>query len=170
MLEKGVFVSNTTQNIIEKYWDWQVPVKEYLFFNSNFSLHLNNDIDCYCSIELIDQKYIFNIDNKMTEHNKRFFIFYCFAYYYSKLIPNHNERVEYGDFSYENAGFNKRFSMNFAFDIMIPKDAINYFLFKKKMKSITDLALAFNVSELHMSIQLERLNILPKNFNGIKGI
>lgn len=163
-------MGNHTAKLIENLWDWQTPVKPDLFYNSDFSINFNNNLNAYCVIGEKNGRYHFTIDSTMNDHNTRFFIFYCLAYYYGKLFVNHNELVNYGDFSYDQAGFNKRFAMNFAFDLLIPKEAINYFVFAKGISDISSLAKEFNVSELHLSIQLERLNILPKGFNKMPSI
>lgn len=161
---------NHSQKLIDNLWDWQTPVKPDLFYQSDFSIEFNDNLDSYCVIHKKDRQFHFIINNTMEQQNIRFFICYCLAYYYGNLLVNKKESVAYGEFSYDNASFNKRFAMNFSFDLLIPKEAVNYFVFVKGISDISTLAKEFNVSERHLSIQLERLNILPKGFNKISNL
>lgn len=157
-------MSQQNIKILEKYWDWKVPVKKELFCRGHFQLRYRKLDNVYYQIKQNkDKSWDFIVNKELDEHNRNFFTFFCFAYMHLNLWCLSEQSMKFGRFSYKKATINEQIAMNFAFDIMIPKYGLDYYLLKEGISNVEKLSNIFNVSEMHLMIQLERIGWLEKD-------
>lgn len=137
----------SADQVLSKYWSGKCPVDSIeiannMGFNIQFA-DLKENI-----ISIIDGNTLY-INCNEIKLRQNFDVAYQIGYYLLSI---------------NNSGYSRNIidtkSLIFARNILIPKEFVNHFIFKKKIANIARLATLFNVPKLIMKQQLIDLNIL----------
>lgn len=133
--------------MLDVVWDWTIPVnidslsKKVVFEYSE----LESDIAAIISPS--KGFYRISVNSFLGEHARNFSKAYVLAY----LIKNNVNSVfniNKSDFIYEENNLsNKKEIQELALKLLMPDDALNYFIVVKGINNVSDLSKVFSVSE-----------------------
>ncbi len=159
------YTNNVIQNILDNHWDGNIPVDlEGIAARLNIQLKQETDGNISGSASIDGFNRPVATFNPWESHvRQRFTIAHELGHILLGHVTADNTRYRADNSSNFSLGEFDPLEVqanDFAAKLLMPLDAIEYYVYKSELTSIADLAREFNVSEAAMYFRLKNLNII----------
>lgn len=153
----------TAKQVLDKYWDNTAPIDPVTIANrigiSVFRATFPDNISGLIWKNHDKNRVEILVNRTHPETRRRFTIAHELGHFFS--VENFDGKIEEKIYTRGEVLSPEEFKANkFAVELLMPKEAVYYFLFKKKYFTIKQLVEVFNVSEMAIVNRLKNLGII----------
>ena len=158
----------TAKQVLDKYWDSTAPVDPVAIANKvgikvYTSSNMPKELSGVIQKDKQSNQLRIIVNGSLNEHQRRFTMAYELGHYFNteEFDGQIDDSTDILIYNRDNNSSQRKFEVfKFAVELLMPKEAVYYFLFKKKYFTIKQLVEVFNVSEMAIVNRLKNLGII----------
>lgn len=156
--------SLTPQEILDRAWNLSIPVNIDLIAIRMGVVTHKSEIAAHCRIDFNRGQYNVFLNKELPLVHQRYSLSHAMGYIFSGCLRGLSGSISFDkkDYSPDVKDAGSYQANEYALRLLMPKDALDIAI-EEGMRSITELAQVFQVSEDAMKSRLEMMETLPKN-------